>query len=898
MRKLLHQLLTIALCLCLMFTVSFRTYAAEDNTTGLSSQFSLRVLQIKTVADFLEFSEGCRLDTYSHNLVVVLGNDLDLSGIEFQSIPTFGGVFEGGHHTLSGITLEAEGSNLGLFRYLQTTAQVRNLTVEATIIPSGSRNIIGGITGNNAGRITNCHFKGELTAADRLGGIAGINALSGVIDSCTVSGTIIGNHFIGGIAGENIGVIRSCESHAEINTTSAQNTIELSDITIDTLTNSESANTVTDVGGITGYSSGVIRNCINYGNVGYKHMGYNIGGIAGSQSGYLTNCTNYGQIDGRKEVGGIVGQMEPAAHIQYSEDTLQILKGQLNDMSVLTNRASANAQFSAYKINGSINTLKTQVQGASDALDVLLPDEGQKWEDWQRPDEDTRLAAQNSLTSNLKAIPDTLNVISANTQHGAGVISKDMAAISNQVNAMGQTIDNAEANLGGSITDISDSDTTLDLTGKVEASLNYGNILADLNAGGIAGAIAFENDLDPEEDVEIIGDSSLNFDSEVRAVILNCENTGTVTIKKQQGGGIVGWMSLGLVKQCQNTGTVDGTGANYVGGIAGNSASYIRNSYTKCVIDGKTYVGGIAGNGTTVSDCRSMVQISGTERIGNVLGFAGTLSDAATEEPAIHSNYYLTIGTDIGAADGISYANRAEALNEANFFALENLPKIFRTVTVRFVFEDELLAEISLNTGDALDESLIPELPGKDEFTSAWKNLDEIDLNHVVFDTTITGVYTKKNTTLSSNDTRSNGLPVLLAEGTFTPEQFITLSEATSTPPLETGQKLLEGRFFTISDGYADALHYQPAMTYDAEKLIVLVKSSDGNWLESACRVDGSYIVFDVSRDSDTFYLIQKAREINLPLAIGCGAGVGILVIVWVTVDICKKRKKKKAIAS
>ena len=90
--------------------------------------------------------------------------------------------------------------------------------------------------------------------------------------------------------------------------------------------------------------------------------------------------------------------------------------------------------------------------------------------------------------SNLNAIPDTLNVISANTQHGAGVISKDMAAISNQVNAMGQTIDNAEANLGGSITDISDSDTTLDLTGKVEASLNYGNILADLNAGGIAGA--------------------------------------------------------------------------------------------------------------------------------------------------------------------------------------------------------------------------------------------------------------------------------------------------------------------------------------------------------------------------------------------------------------------------
>ena len=66
-----------------------------------------------------------------------------------------------------------------------------------------------------------------------------------------------------------------------------------------------------DTGGIAGYSDGVIIGCSNYGRVGYEHTGYNIGGIAGRQSGVVTSCTNIGTVYGRKDVGGIVGQMEP-----------------------------------------------------------------------------------------------------------------------------------------------------------------------------------------------------------------------------------------------------------------------------------------------------------------------------------------------------------------------------------------------------------------------------------------------------------------------------------------------------------------------------------------------------------------------------------------------------------
>ena len=111
--------------------------------------------------------------------------------------------------------------------------------------------------------------------------------------------------------GNNLGVIRSCNNRSAVNTTAEENQVKLSDISFDTITGSESVSTVTDIGGIAGTSSGVIRQSKNRGNVGYQHMGYNVGGIAGTQTGYLYKCENFAQVYGRKEVGGIVGQMEP-----------------------------------------------------------------------------------------------------------------------------------------------------------------------------------------------------------------------------------------------------------------------------------------------------------------------------------------------------------------------------------------------------------------------------------------------------------------------------------------------------------------------------------------------------------------------------------------------------------
>lgn len=148
----------------------------------------------------------------------------------------------------------------------------------------------------------------------------------------------------GGIAGLNEGIIRHCTNTGSINTNNVDASLSLSDIQIDTtldlanLTTSQTFLTTTETGGIAGTNTGLIAGCKNTGTVGYEHVGYNIGGIAGSTSGYLRSNTNEGAILGRKDVGGIAGQVEPYVAVTVSESTKDQLQTQLQDLKTLTDR--------------------------------------------------------------------------------------------------------------------------------------------------------------------------------------------------------------------------------------------------------------------------------------------------------------------------------------------------------------------------------------------------------------------------------------------------------------------------------------------------------------------------------------------------------------------------------
>lgn len=175
---------------------------------------------------------------------------------------------------------------------------------------------------------------------------------------------------VGGIAGQNAGTVLNCTNKAAVNTAVSEEDLSsgLEDVesTIYTLLKREDVKenaVTTDTGGVAGYSNGILQSCTNLGAVGYPHVGYNVGGIAGRQNGYMASCVNRGKVQGRKDVGGIVGQMAPDITLQFSSNGLEELQTELNGLHNLIDATLDNAQSASDTVSGRI----TRISGYADA---------------------------------------------------------------------------------------------------------------------------------------------------------------------------------------------------------------------------------------------------------------------------------------------------------------------------------------------------------------------------------------------------------------------------------------------------------------------------------------------------------------------------------------------------
>ena len=334
-------------------------------------------ITISGAEDLEALAQRCRVDSASKNLEVILTEDISLAGRSFTPIPFFSGVFDGQGHTIRGISLRSDGSCLGLFRHVGEGALVRDLNVEGRIDPGGSASSLGGIAGDNAGTILNCSFKGNIRAQEDAGGIAGINEKSGLICSCTFSGKVIAPHRAGGIAGRNDGSIAGCTSEGEVNTeyieTDAQTKSSLaaglsnlSSFDVSSVSEEDFVD-IMDIGGIAGYSEGLISECLSTGTVGYAHTGYNVGGIAGRSCGFTVRCTNEGPVYGRRDVGGILGQVEPESIWEYSRSQLEDLQQQLHQLNALIDALSAD-------VSDSTDAIRDDVHAASSCAEDTIQD--------------------------------------------------------------------------------------------------------------------------------------------------------------------------------------------------------------------------------------------------------------------------------------------------------------------------------------------------------------------------------------------------------------------------------------------------------------------------------------------------------------------------------------------
>ena len=363
------------------------------------------IIYIHTAKDLCALSDSCAYDAWSRGKTVLLTADISLRGVDFEPIATF----NGGGHTISGLTLTDSLSPAGLFLTLERGAFVHALKVEGQVTPGGTKEAVGGIVGRNYGTLEECSFFGVVKGDSAVGGIAGRNEEGGLIANCTASGSISANRYTGGIAGYNLGTLRACINSAAVNTSNVDPTLSLDDLSIDpasSLTDLvsvgavESRNATSDTGGIAGYSSGSLLSCINRGAVGYPHFGYNVGGGAGRNDGFMDFCSNYGMIYGRKDVGGIVGQMEPYLRLSLRDDLIARLRAELDKLNALVSSTLDDVDSTNDHISSRLDSVSAYTNAAVDDADSLA---GQTIDFI-----DKNIGSVNELTDRAKTVTDAL----------------------------------------------------------------------------------------------------------------------------------------------------------------------------------------------------------------------------------------------------------------------------------------------------------------------------------------------------------------------------------------------------------------------------------------------------------------------------------------------------------
>ncbi len=380
MKKFKKRTLVVCLIAALILpslrvTLSARAEAVnEDNDNGTDEVMEHLQDAQEQDGTLKELAKNCTLDTWSRDKVVILDADLDFTSEGITLIPTFGGIFLGQGHTIKGFAIEGTSNNIGFFRYIQETGQVWNLNIQMDATAGTGHSGIGILAGQNKGLISGCSVNGTMNINNDAGLLVGINEVSGIIEDSTVDGLVSGNHRVGGLVGTNKGGITGCTNNALVNTNAKDNKIDIQSLTLDEILSTENAASVTDIGGIAGSNEGVILYSTNNGSVGYQHVGYNIGGIAGSQTGFIMSCENHGRLNGRKDVGGIAGQMEPSSRMEYEEDTMEKLSREFPVLHDLVTKMDNDASDMSSALSTQIDELLNAVEGAQNAVNNIMSD--------------------------------------------------------------------------------------------------------------------------------------------------------------------------------------------------------------------------------------------------------------------------------------------------------------------------------------------------------------------------------------------------------------------------------------------------------------------------------------------------------------------------------------------
>ena len=185
------------------YTYTVSLAAAKDLGYTIESDGSYTVTSADGLMNIAELVNGGKTD-----INITLDTDIDLTGKDWTPIGTnydnsYKGTFDGGGHTITGLTFTTNDEYAGLFGWLNRAGTVKNVVMEGVQITSNQiyGGSIGGVVGSGWGTIENCSVSGSVSGTVYVGGVVGVQ-IGGSITGCSSSATVKGTVDVGGVAGQ------------------------------------------------------------------------------------------------------------------------------------------------------------------------------------------------------------------------------------------------------------------------------------------------------------------------------------------------------------------------------------------------------------------------------------------------------------------------------------------------------------------------------------------------------------------------------------------------------------------------------------------------------------------------------------------------------------------------
>ena len=185
------------------YTYTVSLAAAKDLGYTIESDGSYTVTSADGLMNIAKLVNGGKSD-----INITLDTDIDLTGKDWTPIGTdydnsYKGTFDGGGHTITGLTFTTNDKYAGLFGWLNRAGTVKNVVMEGVQITSNQiyGGSIGGVAGYSWGTIENCSVSGSVSGTVYVGGVVGAQ-IDGSITGCSSSATVKGMVDVGGVAGQ------------------------------------------------------------------------------------------------------------------------------------------------------------------------------------------------------------------------------------------------------------------------------------------------------------------------------------------------------------------------------------------------------------------------------------------------------------------------------------------------------------------------------------------------------------------------------------------------------------------------------------------------------------------------------------------------------------------------